>query len=406
MSDFTYSGVDRTGKLVKGKLSANSDGDARMQLRNQGIRPKLLRDESKPAGISLSRLFGGDGALSAPLEVVLTFSRQLQVMLGAGVPIVQAMDILQEQQPHEGMRTVIKSIMEKVQGGAFLWESMAAYPKVFPKLYISLIRAGESSGALDSMLKRICRYMEDTDRLRKLLKSASMYPIIVISIGVGVVALMMIFVIPKFEELLKNSGQALPAPTQFVIDISHFLVDNLIYIIVGSVITFVSIKRFIGTPEGRAFMHRAAFKLPLFGGIAQKGGTARFTRTLGTLLASGVNLIDAIDICKNTIDNVVLEEAVATIRADVEGGKTLGQVVSKLTVFPRMAVQMISVGENTGALDRMLEKVADFYEAEVEVLVGGMTKLIEPFVLVFLGGAVGGLMIAMYMPIFNMAGGN
>jgi type IV pilus assembly protein PilC len=232
-----------------------------------------------------------------------------------------------------------------------------------------------------------------------------MYPIIVVSIGVGVVTLMLVFVIPKFEELLTSNGQELPGPTQFVINLSHFIINNFIYIVAICTTAFFLIRRYIRSEEGRALIDRVFFRVPLFGEIMRKGGTARFARTMQTLLASGVNIIDAIDICKATIDNAVLEAAVGSIRAEIENGKTLGMVVSKMDVFPKMASQMISVGESTGNLDKMLEKVADFYEEEVETLINGMTKLIEPLVLVFLGGAVGGLMIAMYLPIFKMAGG-
>jgi type IV pilus assembly protein PilC len=405
MAEFTYTGIDKSGKTVRGTLVAANEGELRMQLRAQGVRPKKIQTLGKSVVNLAGSLFQSGGAISVPLEIIITFSRQLQVMIGAGVPLVQSMELLSEQTPHKGMRDVIFAVKEKVQGGTFLWESLAAFPKVFPKLYVALIRAGESSGSLDQMLKRICRYLEDADRLRKLLKSASMYPIIVISIGIGVVTLMLVFVIPKFEELLKGSGQSLPGPTQFVIDLSHALVNNIHFILIGGAAAIFFLLRFFKSDEGRAFLDRVTFNLPLFGELARKGGVARFTRTLSTLLASGVNLIDAIDICKSTIDNVVLEAAVAKIRSEIEGGRTLGQVVNQITVFPKMAVQMISVGENTGSLDKMLEKVADFYEAEVETLVGGLTKLIEPLVLVFLGGAVGGLMIAMYLPIFKMAGG-
>jgi type IV pilus assembly protein PilC len=303
------------------------------------------------------------------------------------------------------MKAVAIEIRDKVSSGSYLWQTLQAYPNIFPKLFVALIRAGEASGSMDQMLKRLCRYLEDADRLRKMLKSASMYPIIVVSIGIGVISLMLIFVIPKFEELLKGSGQALPAPTQFIIDLSHFLVANIVYIIVGGVALYYMVSRYFKSEEGRAFRDRALFRAPLFGNIMQKGGVARFSRTMQTLLVSGVNLIDAIDICKSTIDNAVLEAAVGTIRSEIESGKTLGAVVGRLTVFPKMATQMISVGEQTGNLDQMLDKVADFYEAEVETLVAGITKLIEPFVLVFLGGTVGGLMIAMYLPIFKLAGG-
>ena len=218
-------------------------------------------------------------------------------------------------------------------------------------------------------------------------------------------AALLIFVIPKFEELLTGSGQALPAPTKFVIDASHGLVNNIGWIVGGLTVGGFLFLQFVRTEQGRGVIDRIAFRLPFFGGRVQKGGIARFSRTLQTLLASGVNLVDAIDICRATIGNVVMEDSVKSIRTEIETGKTLGAVIDKLPVFPKMAVQMISVGESTGNLDKMLEKVADYYEAEVEVMVSGISKMIEPLILVFLGGAVGGMLIAMYLPIFKLAGG-
>ncbi len=401
MAEFEYSGVDKAGKKVSGRLEAVNDGELRMALRGQGIRPTQV----SLVGAKKAGFLGAAKVGKVPLDVLVVFTRQLQVLISSGIPLVQGLEILTEQVTNANLRTIILTLKEKVSQGAYLWESLSAYPRVFPKLYVALIRAGEASGSMDQMLKRIARYMEDLDRLTKMLKSAMMYPIMVISIGVGVVSMMLIFVIPKFEEMLKSGNQELPVPTQIVINLSHFLVNNILFIIVGGVLFFFMQKTYFESPEGRAAKDRFLFRMPLFGPLAQKGGVARFTRTLQTLLTSGVNLIDAIDICQTTIDNAVLEDAVGKIRAEVESGKTLGAVVGKLGVFPTMAVQMIGVGEATGNLDKMLEKVADFYEGEVETTVAGMTKLIEPLLLVFMGGMVGGIMIAMYLPIFKLAGG-
>ncbi|MGZ3696833.1 MAG: type II secretion system F family protein [Bdellovibrionota bacterium] len=402
MPEFQYQGVDKAGKKVSGKLEANGEGDVRMLLRSQGVRPTRI-SKGGALNTDIGMLLSG-GVHTLKLEQLVTFTRQLQVLISSGVPIVQGLEILGEQAPDKSLKMIILSLREKVSGGMFFWEAIASFPKAFPKIFVALVRAGEASGSLDQMLKRLSRYLEDADRLRKLLKGAMMYPIIVTSIGIGVVALMMIFVIPKFEEMLKGSGQELPGPTQFVIDVSHFMAGNALYILISTVAFVYLTMRFAKSPSGKAIIDRTLFKAPFFGNIVQKAGVARFSRTMQTLLTSGVNLIDAIDICKATINNVVLEEAVATIRAEVESGKTLGSVVGRLNVFPKMAVQMMSVGESTGNLDKMLEKVADFFEEEVEALVSGMTKLIEPFILVFLGGTVGGLMIAMYLPIFKLAG--
>ena len=402
MVEFEYQGVDKAGKKVTGKLDAPDEGELRMQLRSQGIRPTKVGKVGVMNQNLGNILKKGD---SVPVEVVVAFSRQLQVLIAAGIPLVQGLDILGEQSVDKRMTNIIGAVKERISAGAYLWESISAYPKVFPKLYVALVRAGEASGSLEAMLRRLCRYMEDADRLKKMIKSAMMYPILVLSIGTGVVSVMLIFVIPKFEDMLKTAKQELPAPTQFVIDASHFLINNVLYIIGVLVVSGYSIKRYLATEEGRAFKDRMVFNAPLFGELVRKGAVARFSRTMQTLLASGVNLIDAIDICRATIDNAVLEDAVGKIRTEIEAGKTLGQVIGALDVFPKMAVQMIMVGESTGNLDKMLEKVADFFESEVETLVGGLTKLIEPLVLVFLGGTVGGMMIAMYLPIFKLAGG-
>jgi type IV pilus assembly protein PilC len=402
MAEYLYQGVDRAGKKVSGKLTAPSEGDLRMSLRGMGIRPTRI-SSSALVKKSVSSFLSG-GAPTASIEALVIFTRQLNVLISSGIPLVQSLEILQDQTAERQLRTVLGSIREKVSAGAYLWESMAAYPRVFPKLYVALIRAGESSGAMDSVLKRLSRYLEDADRLRKMVKSAMMYPVIVVSIGIGVITMMLMFVIPKFEAILKSAGQELPAPTAFVIAASHLFANNMLIIFGGGGAALYLTLRYIKSEEGRAVLDRVLFRAPIFGSLMQKSGVARFSRTMTTLLAAGVNLIDAIDICRATIDNAVLEGAVSKIRSEVETGKTLGTVVGRIDVFPKMAVQMMTVGESTGNLDKMLEKIADFYEAEVETMVNGMTKLIEPLILVFLGGTVGGLMIAMYLPIFKIAG--
>ncbi|RYZ73564.1 MAG: type II secretion system F family protein [Proteobacteria bacterium] len=398
MAEYNYEGVDKSGNRVKGKITANTEGELRILLRGQGIRPVRVSVQSV-ATRDLGQMFKSSNITQ---EELLIFTRQMQVLIGSGIPLTQSLDILADQGGSSAFKNLCNGIKQKVSEGTFLWEAMGAYPKTFPKLYLALVRAGESSGALDAILRRLTNYLEDADRLKKLLKSAMMYPAIVISVGIAVIVGMLTFVIPKFEELLASNGQTLPAPTQFVINASHLIRDHFMVIIgVTAVGGFVLIK-FFQSPEGRVLRDRMFFKMPIFGPIMQKGGTARFTRTLATLLNSGVNLLDAIDICKQTIDNAVLEDAVSILRPEIEQGKSLGYVFGQIKVFPKMAVQMMSVGESTGQLDRMLEKVADFYEAEVEILVNGLTKLIEPLILVFLGGTVGGLMIAMYLPIFKM----
>jgi type IV pilus assembly protein PilC len=405
MPQFSYVGVDRTGKKVDGVMEANEEGQVRMQLRAMGVRPTRIGD-AKGIHKDLGSLFKGAGAnASLGLRELLVFTRQLGVLISAGIPVVQGLEILAEQALDRSIKGIYNGLREKVSGGMFMWEAMSAYPRAFPKMYIALIRAGEASGSIDQMLLRLGKYLENTEKLRRLVKGAMMYPAIVCTIGVGVITIMMMFVIPKFEEILGNNGQEMPAPTQFVINLSHFIIHNFMFLVGGIVTSIFLLIRFIKTDEGKAFFDRSLYNAPLFGSLMQRSGTARFSRTMGTLLVSGVNLIDAIDICGATINNAVLEEAVAKIKKEIEGGKTLGYVLEKLNVFPRMAVQMISVGEATGSLDSMLDKVATFYEEEVESAVTAMSKLMEPIVIVVLGGSVGGMMIAMYLPIFKAAGG-
>jgi type IV pilus assembly protein PilC len=401
---YAYQGVTKEGKKVSGLLEASEEGQGRMTLRTMGIRPNKF-GLAGAMNKDLGSLFSGkSSATRLTLMQQLTFTRQLTVLISAGIPIVQGLDILTEQALERGPRIVFAGLKDRVSGGSFLWESMTEYPNAFPKMYVALIRAGEASGSIDQMLGRLGEYLESTEKLRRLVKGAMMYPAIVTCIGGGVIAVMMVFVIPKFEEILSNNNQEMPLPTQVVIGMSHFMINNLWYLIGGAITAGFLLLRFWRSTEGKATIDRILFRAPLFGSLMQRQGVARFARTMGTLLISGVNLIDAIDICQATINNAVLEDAVGKIRVEIEAGRTLGFVLDKIKVFPRMAVQMISVGEATGSLDSMLEKVAQFYEEEVEMAVTSMSKLMEPIVLVVLGGTVGGMMIAMYLPIFKVAG--
>lgn len=402
MAEYQYSGVDREGKKVNGKLSAQNEGELRMFLRNQGIRPQKISKAG--AAAESGKAPSSRGGKHVAVDVLLTFTRQLHVLLTSGIPLVQALDILSDQAVGRELKDIILSLKDKVSQGSFLWQALAQYPRTFSKMYIALIRAGEASGSMDTMLKRLGRYLEDADKMRKLLKGAMIYPVMVILIGIAIITGMLVFVVPKFELMLKASGQELPWLTQTLIDISHFIGHNMIMIAVVLVISVYFGRSFVRSPEGKALLQRVFYNVPIFGPLQQKAGVARFSRTLGTLLASGVNLLDAIDICRTTIDHAVIEDATKKIRGAIESGKTLGMVLNKITVFPKMAVQMIMVGESTGHLEGMLDRVAEFYESEVETLVGGLTKLIEPLVLVVLGGAVGTILIAMYLPVFKMAG--
>jgi type IV pilus assembly protein PilC len=282
---------------------------------------------------------------------------------------------------------------------------MSFYPDVFERVFVALVRAGESSGTLDVMLKRSGKYLENSYRLRRLIRSSMNYPIIVSVIALGVVVLMLTMVIPKFESMLVSSGGELPGPTKFVIDLSHGLVNNfgLVAVVCGA--GYYLIRSYIKTSEGRVVLQNLAMRLPIFGPLIIQSGVARFTRTMATLLASGVPIVDALEICKAAASHVAYEDAIGIMKREVELGATFSNaMLRQQSLFPKMAVQMTVVGENTGNMDKMLERVADFYEEEVETSVQGMLKLIEPLMLVFMGGIVGGLLIAMYLPVFQMAG--
>lgn len=402
MAQFSYTAVTKKGERVKGAIDAANEGEVRMALRAQQLRP--IRIAKKGAlEMDLGKLVRGAGG-TKPIDTLL-FTRQLSILLSSGVPLVSGLDIIGSQMQSSGMKRVVLLVKEKITGGAHLWEAMGEHPKTFSKIYVNMVRAGESSGALDVILQRMIKYLEDAEKLKRLVKSAMVYPVTVLIIGVVVLIGMLAFVIPKFEDLLKGSGQELPLPTQIVINSSHFVQKNFLFILVGIGIAVWLIRAFIQSQDGKRFIDYNVLKAPLFGPLMNKVAVARFSRTMQTLLASGVNLLDALDITRGAIGNVAIEETIGKIKSEVEQGKHLSTIMAKISYFPPMAVQMVTVGENTGNVDKMLERVADWYEEEVQAMVGNLTKLMEPLILVFLGGMVGGMLISMYLPIFKMSGG-
>jgi type IV pilus assembly protein PilC len=334
---------------------------------------------------------------------IAIMTRQLAVMVSSGVPLLQAFDILQQGEKNPQLRKALQEIQEAISSGSPLWEAMSKQRHIFSHLFIYLVRAGESSGALDTILGRLAKYLDDNVRLVRMVKGAMVYPAIVMLVGIGVTLGLLTFVVPMFEQMITASGGQLPYLTKLVIKISHFCSDYIVYMGVGAFVGGSLFMRFIRSPDGKKIWDRFLLKLPLFGDLLTKGSTARFTRTLGTMLTSGVNLIDAIEICKMTIDNAVIEDALAIVKDEISSGKTIALPLAQSKIFPAMVIQMINVGENTGTLDQMLIKIAEFYEAEVEVVVMGLSKLIEPIVLVVLGGMVAFILIAMYLPVFNIA---
>lgn len=400
MAQFAYVAVNKSGERIKGTIDAPNEAEVRVILRAQALRPVRI---NKPSALEFDLAAIGAGSVS-DVDVLL-FTRQLSILISSGIPLVQGLDIIASQLQGSNMKRIVLSIREKLMAGSFLWEAMKPYDRAFPDIYISMVRAGEAAGALDIVLKRLIKYLDDAYKLKKMVRGAMVYPIMVTIIGVAVMAIMLVFVIPKFEDMLRGGGQELPELTQVVINLSHFFQRNIHFICGGLALAAYSIRSYYKSEEGRNFFDYYSLKIPLFGPMLLKVAVARFSRTMQTLLSSGINLLDALDICKDAVGNRTLAESMIKMKSEVESGKTLANIMGKLPIFPSMVVQMVTVGENTGNLDKMLERVADYYEEDVQGMVANLTKLIEPFVLVFLGGGVGGLMIAMYLPIFKMAGG-
>ena len=339
---------------------------------------------------------------SVPPKNLAIFTRQFSVMIDAGLPLVQCLDILGKQEPHKHFSAAILKVREDVEGGAALADAMKKHPKTFDALYANMIAAGEAGGILDTILKRLAVYIEKNVKLKGDVKSAMIYPVAVIVIAVVVVAAILWKVIPTFAALFQGLGAQLPLPTRIVIEASNYLVAYgwMVIIALGGIA--YGIKSYYGTPAGRRLIDALLLKTPILGGVLRKVAVARFCRTLSTLLASGVPILDGLDITARTAGNAIIEEAILTTRTSIERGETISAPLRETNVFPSMVVQMINVGETTGALDAMLSKIADFYEEEVDTAVAGLLTLMEPVMIAFLGVVVGGIVIAMYMPIFDL----
>lgn len=403
MGKWRWTGFNEKGRKVSGTKEAESAKELRRLLRADGIKPLQV----KPPTIfelDLGEIMVEAG-LSKPfgLKELQSFTRQLTVMIDAGVPILQSLEILYKQEKHPFLKKTVKKIAEDVGSGKTLSEAMEQH-KGFSKLYCNLVKAGESGGILDTILNKLSEYMEKQQKIKSQIKSAMTYPTIVVIVGVAVVWGMMVFVVPKFTEMLRDGGQEVPAVTQFVIDVSNFLQTFGIHLVVGIVVGLFAFLRFIKTPSGKYIFDRYTMQMPIFGGIIVKGNLSSFARTLATMLGAGISLIDSLEICTDTIDNTVIAKDIKLVRDKVVEGKTMTDPLQRIRYFPNMVAQMIKVGESTGNMDIMLVKVADVFEKEVEDLVGNMTKLIEPIILVGLGGVIGVILIAMYLPIFMQGG--
>ena len=391
---FLWEGTDRNGKKIKGKSLASDEAAVRADLRRQGVVPTRIRKQPKS-------LFSGGGKITT--GDIAIFSRQLATMLGAGIPLVQAFEIVGNGHENEAMQKLILNIKGDVEGGSALAEALAKHPLHFDDLFINLVEAGEQAGALESLLDKIATYKEKTEAIKKKIKKALTYPAAVLVVAFIVTTILLIFVIPSFEDLFKGFGADLPTFTRMVIDLSSFVRTQGWYIafVVGAAIaTFLYFKK--RSRKMRHFLDRLMLKVPVIGPIMQKASIARYARTLSTMFAAGVPLVEAMESVAGATGNIVYEEAVMKMRDEVATGQRLQQAMENTDLFPNMVIQMIAVGEESGSLDDMSAKVADFFEEDVDNAVDNLSSLLEPMIMAILGVLVGGLVVAMYLPIFKL----
>ena len=396
MPRYKWEGKTLRGEKRKGEMEAPDEGVVRTHLRQQNVIPTKVVAKGKEVSFSLGRQ-------RVKKKDVAVFTRQLATMIDAGLPLVQSLDILSIQQENKAFKEVIKNIKDDVEGGSTFAGALRKHPKVFDELYVNLVVAGEEGGILDNVLTRLAVYIEKSEALKKKIKSALVYPSTIVGVAIIVVAVLMIFVIPVFQKMFANMGHTLPLPTIIVIGISNLLKKYILLLVVALVILVFMLRRYYATEKGKMAIDSLILKLPVFGILFRKVAVARFSRTLSTLITSGVPILDGLTITSKTAGNKLIEQAIMKARTSISEGETIAEPLARGEVFPPMVTQMIGVGESTGSLDSMLSKIADFYEEEVDVAIATLTSLLEPFLMVFLGVTVGGIVIAMYLPIFKIA---
>ena len=401
MSTFAYVGRNRQGAVKKGELTAKTRDEAVDQLRKQQVVVTSLEEKSGMGGKFKFSL--GSGLTDKDLVV---FTRQFGTMINAGLPLIQCLDILSTQAENKVLRETVGDVKNSVEAGSTFSDALKRHPKVFDDLYVNMIHAGEVGGLLDTILTRLAKHIEKAMKLKGQIKSAMVYPTAIVGVAVIIISVLMVWVIPVFAQMfLEMSGGkvGLPGPTQIVINVSNFF-QSYWYAMGGAMVAAaIAIKRYYATVNGRVVIDRLLLKVPIVGDLIRKASVAKFTRTLGTLITSGVPLLEGLSICAKTSGNKVIEEALMNARVSISGGKTISEPLAKCNVFPKMVTHMIAVGESTGALDAMLGKIADFYEDEVDQAVETLTSLLEPIMMVVLGTIIGFIVIAMYLPIFTMA---
>ncbi len=398
MPVYIWSGTDRSGKKQKGEIEVDNLVLARQMVSRKNITIRSLKPKPKDISEYIPALQG-----RVKERDLVIFVRQFSTMIDAGLPLVQCLEILQEQQENAAFKKIIRKVKRDVEEGATLSDAVRKHPKVFDNLFVNLVAAGEVGGILDVILNRLAAYIEKAAKLKKRVKGAMTYPGIVITIAVLVVAVILIYVIPIFAGLFRDAGAKLPAMTLFVMQLSDFAKDYFHWIILGFILAVIGLRQIRKNNRGRQATDQLMLMAPVFGTLIRKVAVARFTRTLGTMLQSGVPILDGLEIVAATSGNVVIEKAIREARSAIAEGRPIAEPLSETKVFPAMVTQMIAVGEATGALDTMLGKIADFYDEEVDVAVEALTSLLEPLLIVFLGITIGGLLVAMYLPIFQIA---
>jgi type IV pilus assembly protein PilC len=392
MPIFTYTARATNGDLKTATIEAASRDAVIAQLRKMRLAVVKI-DENAQKSTKKG---------SVKIRDIVVFTRQFSTMVNAGLPLVQALDILAKQTENKTLSSITRQVMFDVESGYTLADSMAKHPRAFTSLYTNMVAAGEAGGILDVILNRLAAFLEKNDKLIRKVKGAMIYPASILGVAVGAIAILLIFVIPTFEDMFSSVGVPLPFATRVVIGMSGLLTSYWWLIILVAVGTVVFLKRYYASPNGKLAIDRMLLKLPVLGDVLRKSSVSRFTRTLGTLIASGVSILEGLEITARTAGNRVVQDAIMASRASIAGGETIAAPLAKSGVFPPMVISMISVGESTGGLDEMLSKIADFYDDEVDAAVGGLLALLEPMMIVFLGIGVGGMIMAMYLPIFDM----
>ncbi|OGQ48856.1 MAG: pilus assembly protein PilC [Deltaproteobacteria bacterium RIFCSPLOWO2_02_FULL_57_26] len=401
MPVFLWEGKTAQGKVLKGEMEAANQQAVLARLRSQRIQPIPTRVREKGKGLEKEITLPGFGVKVTAHDVML-FTRQFATMIDAGLPIVQGLEILSQQSENKAFRNIIRVIKQDVEGGFTLADALKKHPKAFDDLYVNMVAAGEVGGVLNTILNRIALFIEKSAKLKSKVKGAMIYPCTIVVVAVGVVTILLLYVIPVFAELYGGMGKALPAPTQITINMSNWFRAYFVYMVIGVGILVAAIRYYYKTSQGRMVIDGIMLKMPIIGDLLRKVAVARFSQNMSILLSSGVPILDGLAITAKTAGNKVVEQAIMDARVSISQGKTVAEPLTESKIFPPMVCQMVAIGENTGALDAMLKKVADFYEDEVDNSVANLTSLMEPLIMVVLGVILGGLVISMYLPIFQL----